>query len=210
MSTQKIALFGATGEVGQRLAEEALKRGHSVTAIVRDETEFKLKHPNLTVVKGDARRKEDVSRYAKGHNVVIAFHEPTKENPREHVEATRSFIEGTKQAGVPHLVAIGHSFGKWTGNTQQAFDAYKPIAQAQREALNLFKNEKDLNWGYARGSEPEKGASNGEYRMSSEILIDHPQGEYKVQPKNFTEAVLDEAEKSALEMHEQHEHDEEL
>jgi putative NADH-flavin reductase len=208
MNTQKIALFGPTGEVGQRLAEEALKRGHSVTAIIRDETEFKLKHPNLTVIKGDVRKKEDVSRYAKGHNVVIAFHEPTKENPREHLETARTFIEGTKQAGVPHLVAIGHSSSKWMGNTQQAVETYKPIAQAQRETLNLFKNEKDLNWGYARNAEPEKGNGSGEYRMTNEILINHPQGEYKVQPKDFTSAVLDEAEKSTLEIHEQHKEEE--
>jgi putative NADH-flavin reductase len=208
MSTQKIALFGATGEVGQRFTEEALKRGHSVTAIVRDETELKMKHPNLKVVKGDARKQEDITRLAKDHNVVVGFHTPTKENPREHVEAARCYIEGTKKAGVPHLVTVGHAFGKWTGNNQESFEAFKPVSQAQRDALKLFRNEKELNWSYARSSEPERREDNGQYQMSQDILFTHPQGEKRVEPKNFTEALLDEAERSTLELHEEHEEEE--
>ncbi|MGP8215504.1 MAG: NAD(P)-dependent oxidoreductase [Bacteroidia bacterium] len=208
MNTQKIALFGVTGEVGRRLAEEALKRGHNVTAVIRNDAELNLKHPNLKIERGDVRKKEDVSRFAKDHDVVIAFHEPTKENPREHVEIARLFIEGTKHAGVPHLVTVGHSFNKWTGNTQQAYETCKSITRSQREALNLFRNEKELNWSYACGIEPEKGGGNGEYRLSSDILFTYPKGEQRIQPGDFTEMVLNEAEKSALELHE-HQSDEE-
>ena len=32
----RIALFGASGTIGQRITQEALRRGHQVTAIVRD------------------------------------------------------------------------------------------------------------------------------------------------------------------------------
>jgi putative NADH-flavin reductase len=201
MSTQKIAMFGADGEVGRHLAEEALKRGHSVTAIVCDEKEFKLKHPNLKVVKAVTGKKEEVSKYAKGHDVVISFHEPSREKPREHVEATRAYIEGTKMAGVPHLVTVGHAFGKWTGNNQESYEAYKPIAQAQRDALSLFRKEKDLNWSYVRGQEPVRREDNGKYQMGGEILFAHPEGESKVKPQNFAEAILDEAEKSTPEFH---------
>ncbi len=31
-----IAVFGASGTIGRRIAQEALARGHSVTAIVRN------------------------------------------------------------------------------------------------------------------------------------------------------------------------------
>ncbi len=208
MNTQKIALFGASGEAGRQLAEEALKRGHSVTAIVRDETEFKLKHPNLRVVRGETKKAEDIVRYAKGHDVVIGFHVPSKENPREHVEVARNFIEGTKKAGVQHLVTVGHTFGKLTEGTQEAYDAYKQVTQAQNEALKLFRNEKELNWSYALGVQPERREDNGKYQMSSEIRFANPMGEQRVDVKNFTETLLDEAERSTPELH-SHE-DEEL
>ena len=32
----KIVLFGATGMIGSRVLAEALRRGHEVTAVVRD------------------------------------------------------------------------------------------------------------------------------------------------------------------------------
>ena len=38
----KIALIGATGNVGSKVLEEALSRGHDVTAIVRNPD--KLRH----------------------------------------------------------------------------------------------------------------------------------------------------------------------
>jgi putative NADH-flavin reductase len=208
MSTQKIALFGASGEAGRQLAEEALRRGHNVTAIVRDETEFKLKHPNLRVVRGDTKKADDITRYAKGHDVVVGFHVPSKENPHEHVEYARNFIEGTKKAGVQHLVTVGHTFGKLTEGTQAAYDAYKQVTQAQNEALKLFRNEKELNWSYVMGAQPERREDNGKYQMSSEIRIVDPMGEQKVQATNFTEVLMDEAEKGTPELH-SHE-DEEL
>ena len=38
----EIALFGATGMIGQRILNEAVSRGHQVTAIVRDSTRVAL------------------------------------------------------------------------------------------------------------------------------------------------------------------------
>jgi putative NADH-flavin reductase len=201
MNKKKIAMFGVTGDMSELLATEALKRGHSVTAIMPGETELKLNHPNLIVLKGDPRKKEDVSKYAKDHDVVIAFNEPTKEKPGEHLDATHMYIEGTKEAGVQHLVAVGHPFGKWAGNNQQAYDNYRPILQAQRDALTIFRNERDLNWSYIHSPEPEK--RNGEYTMSNDIICTHLQGEHKIQPKDFTESLLDDAEKTLMELHEQ-------
>lgn len=210
MSTQKIAIFGATGEVGRRVAEEALKRGHSVTAVVRTEKDLQLNHPNLKVVKGDAHKAEEVAKYAKGHDVVIGFHSPIHESPLEHVSAVRAYIEGTKIAGVKNLVTVGHSFEKkQSNNTQEAYNAYKPIAQANKEALKMFRNETDLNWTYACCEAPQKGEKQGEYLMSEDIVFTQPYGASKVQSGNFSKALVDEAEESEYE-HLAHQEDEEL
>ena len=208
MTKKKIAMFGMLGDMRELVASEALRRGHSVTAIMPDETEMKLSGPRLAIVKGEIKNKEDISKYAKGHDVVIAFNEPTKGNPGEHLVAIRMFIDGTKEAGAHHLVAVGHAFGKWSGSGQQAFDKYKPILQAQRDALALFRNERDLNWSYLHSPEPEIGQENGDYRMSNDILCTHLQGEHKIQPKNFTESLIDEAESNVMELHEQREGEE--
>jgi len=202
MSTQKIALFTPANEVGRRLAEEALKRGHSVTAIVTNEAEFKLKHPNLTVVKGNVTRKEDVTKHARGHDIVLSAYEPSMKNPQEHVNVTRNIIEGAKEAGVQHLVVASHPFEQRMESTEQFYNSFKPLIRAQEEALRLFQKEKNLTWGYAHSIAPEAGKQQGEYRISNEIFLSHPQGQQRVPLKDYTASLLDEAEKGMLETHE--------
>jgi len=50
----KIAIVSASGRIGSRLVNEALERGHDVTAIVRHPEKITTQHPRLTVVQGRA------------------------------------------------------------------------------------------------------------------------------------------------------------
>ena len=56
----KIAIVGATGHVGSRLVDEALSRGHHVTAIARNATRLPPDQ-NLSVSNADAANPEDLS-----------------------------------------------------------------------------------------------------------------------------------------------------
>ena len=49
----KIALYGPTGAIGKRILDEALRRRHEVTAVVRDPSKFSEVNQNLFVEKGD-------------------------------------------------------------------------------------------------------------------------------------------------------------
>ena len=72
----KIALFGSTGRIGQRILNEALARGHEVTAIVRDATRKSDKRPNLTFKPGDVLKPESVAAATVGHDVVVSAYGP--------------------------------------------------------------------------------------------------------------------------------------
>lgn len=66
----KLAIFGATGRVGKEIVEWALADGHQVKALVRSE---KLDtHPNLEMVLGDVRNKEDVEKTIAGTDAVFS------------------------------------------------------------------------------------------------------------------------------------------
>jgi putative NADH-flavin reductase len=201
MNLQKIALFGTVGDSTQRFATEALRRGHNVTVIVPNEKEFTLKHPKLKVVSGDVRNNYDVSKLAQGHDVVICTHEPTQSKPREHVEITRSVIEGVKDAGIHHLISVAHPFGQPKERTEEAYNEFKPIVKAQQEALKLFQNENQLQWGYAHSIEPEVEEKTGKYRSSNEILFTSQEGQSKIPLEGYASAIIDEAEKSEMELH---------
>jgi len=48
----KLVIFGASGQTGRLLTEQALDKGHLVTAYARREGAITLNHPNLKVVTG--------------------------------------------------------------------------------------------------------------------------------------------------------------
>ncbi|MFL5508914.1 MAG: NAD(P)H-binding protein, partial [Gemmatimonadaceae bacterium] len=50
----KLVVFGATGNVGQRVAAEALRRGLEVSGVVRDPDAVQSPDPRVRLVKGDA------------------------------------------------------------------------------------------------------------------------------------------------------------
>jgi uncharacterized protein len=66
----KIALFGATGRVGEKILQYALNDGHLVKALVRSKPPFE--HPNLSVVVGDIRKVEDVEKTLDGTEAVFS------------------------------------------------------------------------------------------------------------------------------------------
>ncbi|KAK4943928.1 hypothetical protein LTR10_016644 [Elasticomyces elasticus] len=56
----QIFVIGATGRTGQLVVEEALKQGHTVTALARKPTNTLPQHENLTIATGDPCKASDV------------------------------------------------------------------------------------------------------------------------------------------------------
>jgi len=73
--TMKLALIGATGFVGSRVLNEALERGHQVTAIVRN-IERLPAHPNMIPRQADVQDFESISSAVAGHDCVICAYNP--------------------------------------------------------------------------------------------------------------------------------------
>ncbi len=67
----KIALIGATGHVGHYFLNEALQRGHAVTALVRDPSKLAARD-GLGVVQADVSDPAQVASAVAGHEVVIS------------------------------------------------------------------------------------------------------------------------------------------
>lgn len=199
MSTQKIALFGTSEESTQRVAAEALRRGHTVTTIIADEKEFPLKHPNLKVVKGDVRKKKDVHKYAQGNDVVISTHTAIQTNPQEYVTVTRSLLKGIKGTGIHSLLSVAQPLRQPAERTEKQYEEFKPVVKAEQEALKLFQNEKGFQWGYLHSAEPrQKG---GKYQTADELLFTSSEGESKIPVKEYASAIVAEAEKVEMEFH---------
>src|SRR5689334_21935627 len=104
----KIAVFGASGMIGQRVAQEALRRGHEVTAIVRHPARIQFRHPQFTLTEGNVLNLESVTQEVAGHDVVVSATKPTENQPWSALaEAARSLLAGVKRAGVKRLLVVG-------------------------------------------------------------------------------------------------------
>lgn len=67
----KIALLGATRGTGRQILDQALERGHQVTALARDVSKLPT-HANLTTVQGDAKNVADVEKTIAGADAVVS------------------------------------------------------------------------------------------------------------------------------------------
>jgi putative NADH-flavin reductase len=110
----RIAIFGASGRTGRKVIEQALERGHDVTAFVRDASRFGTTHDPLEVAEGDARDPEAVGEAVRGKDAIISVLSLAKpEDEPQHSEATRTVVEALGRENVRRIVvtANNHVFG---------------------------------------------------------------------------------------------------
>ncbi|GAB3462881.1 NAD(P)-dependent oxidoreductase [Actinophytocola sediminis] len=109
----KIVIFGAGGRAGQRAVAEARRRGHEVTAVVRDPARYRgVPDDGVRVAAGDVTDVAAVAALAAGHDAAInaaAVYGAGTDPDAFFPGAARALIEGLRQAGVDRLVAIGLS-----------------------------------------------------------------------------------------------------
>src|SRR5205823_8624555 len=58
----KLFVIGATGRAGQEVVQQAIARGHHVTAFVRSPESITLRNERLTVLKGNAMDENEVAK----------------------------------------------------------------------------------------------------------------------------------------------------
>ena len=101
-----IIVFGAGGRAGRPIVAEAARRGHTVTAVVRDPAKYPdLGAAGVTVVAGDVTDAASVAALARGHDVAVNTAAAMDEG--HFVAAARALIAGLDTAGVGRLVAVG-------------------------------------------------------------------------------------------------------
>jgi putative NADH-flavin reductase len=68
----KLFVIGATGRTGQEIVQQAIERGHDVTAFVRSPETVILRHERLFVVKGNATDENQLSEAMQSHDAVVS------------------------------------------------------------------------------------------------------------------------------------------
>lgn len=198
----KIILFGATGRVAIHILNEALARGHLVTAVSRNASTAALApHDNLAVVSADVLDPAQVAAAVRGHDVVISS-VGTPEGAAHGflADAAQSLIEGLTRADLLRLLAVGGAGSSWVSENVQLVDtpefppSVRPGANDHRNALSIYKNC-DLDWTFVSPSSIFlEGVRTGKYRTSAGTRILNENGESRITLEDYAVAMIDEAE----------------
>jgi uncharacterized protein len=196
----KIALFGATGMIGSRIAAEALARGHDVTALVRQPRAIEGA-PTLTVLAGDLFDTAASAEKVRGFDVIASAYGPAREDAAKVIEATQALVALARAAGVKRLVAVGGAGSLEVAPGKQLVDsegfpaAYKAVALAHREALSFYRTATDIDWTFfAPAALIAPGAKTGQFRTGADTLIVDANGESKISAEDYAIAFVDEIE----------------
>ncbi len=202
----KLVLFGATGNVGRRIAAEALRRGHDVVGVVRDPAAVTTPDSRVRLVQGDATNAESVAEVVRGADAVVSAISP-RPNARglpqpKLAENTRALIAGLRRAGTRRVLYVGGASTLEIAPGRQLLDeptfpeAYKAEALEGREALRIWRTEAEgLDWTFlSPAMEIGPGERTGNYRTTGEQMLFDATGKSFISFEDYAVAVLDELE----------------
>lgn len=191
----KIAVYGATGMIGSRVAAEAVTRGHEVTGITRSGGELPA---GVHAVTGNAGDPDLTKRIAAEADVVVSALGPSRTggDRREFLADLRSLVE---TLGGTRIMVVGGA-GSLLVNGERLVDAagfpdfIRPEALIGAEALEYLRALGDAaDWTYLSPAPTiEPGERTGSYRVGT----DSPAGQ-AISAEDYAVALLDEIEKPA-------------
>ena len=106
----QLLVIGATGGSGLQVVEQALQRGHYVTAFVRNPAKLTIHHPNLTILAGDVLKPDTLLPAVRRQDAVIsALGGELRDKEHVVVNGTNNLIVAMHQAGVKRLLVVSHN-----------------------------------------------------------------------------------------------------
>lgn len=188
-----IAILGATGRIGSRLLAEALRRGHQVTALVRDPSRLAPRE-GLTIRQGDALDPEATAATLAGHAALISSVHFTD------LDAD-TLLQIAKSAAIPRLLVTGGAGSLQVAPGLQLVDspdfpaAARPEALAGRQFLQRLQAGAGVAWSFLSPALMiQPGERSGRFRLGRDELLRDAQGESRISMEDFAVAMLDELE----------------
>lgn len=195
-----IAIIGANGKAGKLIMDEAIVRGHQVTAIIRGE---KSLNPKAAVLTRDLFNLtyEDL---AKQDVIIDAFGTWEPDTLHLHKKSLNHLTDILN--GKPNrLIVVGSAGSLYLDpdHTLRLLDSsdmpeiYKPLSTAMTAAFDTLKTNISVRWTYF--SPPAvfdaDGARNGKYSSGTDELLVNSQGQSYLSYADGAIAIIDEAER---------------
>ncbi|TRO36585.1 NAD(P)-dependent oxidoreductase [Pseudomonas sp. ALS1131] len=200
----KLALIGASGYVGAPLLQEALDRGHQVTALVRHPEKLPA-HANLLAVRADVHDSAALAEQLRGHDAVLSAFNPgwgVADIREQFIAGSRAIVAASKQAGVRRLLLVGGAGSLYVAPGLQLIDTpdfpaeYKEGAEGARQVLDMLRDEQELEWTFlSPAALLVPGPRTGKFRLGRDELLMNGDEPGSISTADLAVALIDETEK---------------
>jgi putative NADH-flavin reductase len=195
VSPPSIALLGASGNIGSKIRDEALRRGCQVTGIVRH-VDALPSVPNLRARAADASDRVELADALRGHDVVIVAVRWNSTSIDDVIAAVRAaapkrviFVIGAGSLHMPD--------GRLVFDVNVERGLIAPTSEAALAAYRVIGEAHDIAWTAASPSMSiEAGERTGRFRVGDDTLLVGSDGESRISQEDFALAVLDEVEQA--------------
>ncbi len=202
---EKIAIIGASGFVGSAITEEALRRGYTVRAIVRNISALPAGRTGLEPYECDVTDTEHLIEVLRGYHTVISAYNPGWNNPNIYEDTLagyRSIILAAEQARVRRLLIVGGAGSLYVNPGEMLMDSgaipaellpgVRSLAYVYTEMLPKIK---DVDWVFFSPAATMKhGSRTGNCRTGRDNILLNVKGQSVISVEDYAKEMMDEAE----------------
>lgn len=189
----KLAIVGATGNIGSHVLDEALSRGHAVTGLTRDPAKL-TGRVGLTPHVADTHQTDALSHILAGHDAVIVAVKWTENDIDQVIAAVRA--SGVRRC----LVVVGagslrRQDGQLNFDYMKSLGIEPPTSKPAMRALEVLRTVEDLDWtAISPAFAINPGQRTGQFRYGLDDMVFDPAGQSLISREDFAVAILDEVE----------------
>ena len=192
--SQRLFILGATGGTGRALVDQALERGHSVTAFVRSPDKIGGARSGLRVVKGDPRDREALQGALGGHDAVLTTLGSGISRSTLLEDSAATTVLAMQAAEVRRIIAVSaavlfenEGFVVWLFRNT----LLKNVAK-DSSAMEKIVTGSDLSWTIARPPRLTNGPLTARYALANGHM---PAGKAVVSRADVAHFLLEEVER---------------
>ncbi|HEV2680013.1 MAG TPA: NAD(P)H-binding protein [Rhodanobacter sp.] len=188
----RLFVVGATGRTGQLVVEQAIKRAHMVTVIVR-KTGAVPAHDNLRIVIGDPLRIDDLTPHLAGHDVVIScLGQRSRMDNTLLRDGTTAMLEAMHRSGVHRYLVVSQGL-LYPSRSPIIWLLRKILARhvADSTAMEELVTASNVDWTIVRPPRLRNGGALRGYRLQ---VGARPSGAQSMQRADLAVCLVDEAE----------------
>ncbi len=210
--TKTVVVYGASGNIGAKITQEALNRGYRVLGVSRDPAKSTIKNDKFTAVKGDVTDADSIKAITAGAAaIVVSVSGNTADNKPENATtnlAAQSLVKalGAMGENAPRVIHIGGATAMFDTKedmlkhmpfpAQEGTDRYARVF-GHAEALKTYRAS-NIKWTVLNpaenivGMRGEGDKRTGKYRTSTTELIRNAKGESIITLSDLAVATVDE------------------